>query len=97
MAYVLEFEVPGDIALYERVKAAIGPEPPAGLLVHLVVKGTHGLRHIEVWDRAGDHDRFHRECVEPAVEAVLRSFGFTGPPPAHHHDELDLIDLQILA
>ena len=97
MAYVLEFEVTGDVALYERVKAAIGPEPPSGLLVHLVVKGALGLRHIEVWDSAGDHDRFHRDCVEPAVEAVLRSVGFTGPPPPHDHDELDLVDLQVPA
>jgi len=97
MAYVLEFEVPGNEALYERVKMAIGPEHPSGLQVHLVVKGANGLRHIEVWDSAGDHDRFHRDRVEPAVESVLRSIGFSGPPPPHDHDELDLVDLQVPA
>jgi hypothetical protein len=95
MPYALEFEVPGDEALYERVKEAIGAEHPGGLLVHMVVKTTGGLRHIEVWNTAADHDRFHRERVEPAVHSVLRSIGFTDMPPDHNHDELELIDLQV--
>jgi hypothetical protein len=95
MPYALEFEVPGDEALYERVKAAIGSERVPGLLVHLVVKTADGLRHIEVWNSPEEHDRFHRERVEPAVQTVLRSIGFTDPPPPHDQDELDLIDLQL--
>lgn len=97
MPYALEFEVPGDENLYERVKAEIGCEPVPGLLVHLVVKTEVGLRHIEVWNSPDEHDRFHRERVEPAVETVLRSIGFTDPPPPHDHDELHLIDLQLSA
>ena len=96
MTYALEFEVPGDDTLYRRVKEAIGVEPPAGLLVHMVARTAEGLRHIEVWDTADEHDRFHRERVEPAVHMVLRSMGFTElPPPPHDHVELDLIDLQV--
>ena len=49
MPYALEFEVPGDEALYGRVNDVIGDQQPAGLLVHMVVKTAHGLRHIEVW------------------------------------------------
>jgi hypothetical protein len=97
MAYALEFEVPGDEHLYEQVKLAIGAEPVPGLLVHLVVKTTGGLRHIEVWTSPEEHDRFHRERVEPAVQMVLRSIGLTDPPPLHDHDELDLIDLRLSA
>ena len=48
MPYALEFQVPGDEALYGRVKEAICDEHPAGLLVHMVVKTAEGLRHIEV-------------------------------------------------
>ncbi len=95
MPYALEFEVPGDEALYGRVKRAIGDEHPAGLLVHMVVRSSAGLRHIEVWNTVDEHERFHRDHVEPAVHAVLQSIGVTGAPPPHHHDELDLIDLQI--
>ena len=95
MPYALEFEVPGDEALYGRVKDAIGDEQPVGLLVHMVVRTSGGLRHIEVWNTVDEHQRFHRDRVEPAVHAVLQSIGFTEKPPPHDHDELDLIDLQI--
>ena len=81
MPYALEFEVPGDEALYERVKSEIGDEHPAGLLVHMVVKTSSGLRHIEVWDSIEEHERFHRDRVEPAVHAVLQSIGLSDPPP----------------
>ena len=95
MPYALEFEVPGDEALYGRVKDAIGDEQPPGLLVHMVVKTSAGLRHIEVWTSSDEHERSHRDRVEPAVHAVLQSIGFTETPSPHDHDELDLIDLQI--
>jgi hypothetical protein len=95
MPYALEFEVPGDEALYERVKDAIGDDHPPGLLVHMVVKTAGGLRHIEVWNSLDEHERFHHERVDPAVHAVLQSIGSTEPPPPHDHDELDLIDLQL--
>ncbi len=48
-----------------------------------------------MWDSVDEHERFHRDCVEPAVRSVLRSIGLTDTPPSHDHDELDLIDLQI--
>ena len=95
MAYAVEFEVPGDEHLYERVKDAIGAERPDGLLVHMVVKTAGGLRHIEVWNTVDEHERFHRDRVEPAVHAVLQSIGVTDTPPPHDHDELTLIDLQV--
>ena len=61
----------------------------------MVVKTSSGLRHIEVWDSVEEHARFHRDRVEPAVHAVLRSIGLTDMPPPHEHDALDLIDLQV--
>ena len=61
----------------------------------MVVKTVGGLRHIEVWNTLDEHQRFHRDRVEPAVHAALQSIGFTGTPPPHDHNELDLIDLQV--
>jgi hypothetical protein len=95
MTYALEFEVPGDEALYGQVKHAIGDDHPAGLLVHMVVKTDTGVRHIEVWNSVDEHESFRRDRVEPAVHAVLQSIGFTEMLPPHVHDELDLIDLQL--
>ena len=72
----------------------IGDEHPAGLVVRMVVKTSSGLRHIEVWDSVDEHERFHRDRVEPAVHTVLQSIGVTDVP-APEHDVLDLIDLQV--
>jgi hypothetical protein len=93
----MEFEVPGDEALYRRVCDVIGDGHPAGLLVHIVVKTAAGLRHIEVWNSVDEHEQFHRDRVEPAVQAVLQSIGLTETPPPHDHEILDLIDLQLTA
>ena len=94
MPYALEFEVPGDEALYRRVSEVIGDERPAGLLVHLVVRTAGGLRHVEVWNSSDEHETFHRDRVDPAVRTVLQSIGIT-EMPAHDHDVLELIDLQL--
>ena len=77
------------------MKSEIGDQRPPGLLVHMVVKTSSGLRHIEVWDSIDQHEQFHRDCIEPAVHAVLQSIGLTDMPPPHKHDTLDLIDLQV--
>ena len=66
---------------------------PAGLLVHMVVKSSGGLRHIEVWNTVDEQQRFYRDRVEPAVHSVLQSIGLTEMPPPHDHDVLDLVDL----
>ncbi|MEX2552669.1 MAG: hypothetical protein WD627_06680 [Actinomycetota bacterium] len=50
MTYGFAYEVPGDEAMYRRVKSEIGGTPPAGLVVQLVVKNGRGLRHIQVWE-----------------------------------------------
>ena len=80
MPYALEFEVPGNEALYERVKARSATSTLRGCVVHMVVKTSSGLRHIEVWDSVDEHERFHRDRVEPAVHAVLQSIGVSDLP-----------------
>ena len=49
-----------------------------------------------MWNTVDEHERFHRDRVEPAVRTVLQSIGFTEMPPPHDHDVLDLIDLQFM-
>lgn len=96
MPYVVQYDVPGDQGLYEQVKAAIGGQEPDGLQVHLVVKSpTGGLRHIEVWDRAIDHQSFERQHVAPAVAKVLRSLGVE-PVPLPPREALELVDLHVV-
>jgi hypothetical protein len=97
MPYAIQYDVPVDEHIYQMVKAAIGDEEPDGLQMHLVVKSpTGGLRHIEVWDDAADHERFDRERVAPAVAGVLRSIGIDPVPPQPPRDPLDVVDLHLV-
>lgn len=70
MPDAVEYEVPGDEQIYDRVKAAIGQAGSEGLIVHLVVKNPSGLRHVEVWESKESWERFRDEEVQPAVAAV---------------------------
>ena len=81
MTYALTYEVPADEQMYQLVKDGIGPEPPEGLIVHLVVKSDGGLQHIGLWESEDDWKRFHDERVEPAVHDVLSAAGFVEMPP----------------
>ena len=93
MSYALQYDVPADEQMYQQVKAAIGDEPPKGLVAHLVVRVEGGLRHIGVWDSQEDWQRFHDERVEPAVHTVLTTAGFTEMPPDPPVHDLKLIDV----
>jgi hypothetical protein len=93
MSYALQYDVPADEQMYRQVRAAIGEEPPKGLVAHVVVEIEGGLRHIGVWSSADDWQRFHDDRVEPAVHAVLRAAGFREMPPDPPVQDLKLIDV----
>jgi hypothetical protein len=95
MSYAVSYDVPGDEQMYQQVTAAIGDEPPKGLVTHLVFKVPGGLRHIGVWDSPEDFQRFQVERVRPAVHAMLTAVGFTEMPPDPAVDELALVDVTI--
>ena len=91
--YATSYEVPADEQIHGRVKAEIGDEPAKGLIVHLVVKSDHGLRHLGVWESQTDWERFRDERVRPAVGRVLAEAGITSPPPAPEEQELEVVDV----
>ncbi|MFI5045010.1 MAG: hypothetical protein ACHQDC_09475 [Acidimicrobiales bacterium] len=93
MTYALTYEVPADEQMYQLVKDGIGPEPPEGLIVHLVVKSDGGLQHIGLWESEDDWKRFHDERVEPAVHDMLSAAGFVEMPPDPPVRELALVDV----
>lgn len=93
MTYAVEYEVPGNEEIYRRVKAGIGDEAPEGLIVHVVVKSTLGLKHLEVWESRQLWESFRDERVRPAVAAVLSELGVSEPPPAPAENELDVVDV----
>ncbi|MFC6006806.1 hypothetical protein [Angustibacter luteus] len=98
MPYAVQYDVPGDEALYGKITAAIGPKLPPALRMHLVAKAPSGrLRHIEVWDNAEEQERFQRERVGPAIAAVLRSLGIDDVADLPERETLELVDCQVPA
>lgn len=81
MTYAFVQDVPIDEAMYGRIRANLGAEPPDGLISHIVLRGTGGLRYVEVWASQDDWERFCRERLHPVVHPMLAAiFGDTLPP-----------------
>ncbi len=78
MVHAFIQDVPIDSAMYDRILEALGDEPLAGQLLHLVVRRPEGgLRYIDVWESEEACTRAFDERVHPAVDAA---FGGRRPP-----------------
>lgn len=78
----------GSQELYDRVRAHLGLDQPAGGILHVAGPGPDGgWRVIEVWESHEEARRFLQERFGPALRAV----GAAGPPPqpqffpVHHY------------
>jgi len=61
----------GSLEMYEKVRAQLGLEGPAGGIVHLAGPGpAGGWRVIEVWESEEDARRFREERLMPAFDAA---------------------------
>ena len=68
----------GSQSLYERLRAELPLDAPAGGAIHVAGPGpTGGWRVIEVWESVEEASRFLKERFLPALEAL----GFAGRPP----------------
>lgn len=68
----------GSQEIYEKVRANLGLDAPAGGVLHVAGPSpSGGWRVIEVWDTVEDASRFLKERFGPA----LRAAGFSGKPP----------------
>ena len=93
MTYAFTQDVPIDAATYEGIIEGIGPELPAGLLVHLaMVRPEGGLRYVDVWESEDDFERFADSRLHPVVHPMLRErFGEANMPSEPDRDPLDVI------
>ena len=72
MPYAFTQDVPIDAVFYERIRAGLGDEPPAGLMVHLAVElAGGGLRYYDVWESEQDCQRFTEDRLHPVVHDLL--------------------------
>ncbi|MCW2789146.1 MAG: hypothetical protein JWQ91_1837 [Aeromicrobium sp.] len=72
MVHAFTQDVPIDLPTYERIIAALGPEPLAGQLVHLCVRRPDGgLRYIDVWESVEACAAAFDDRIHPAVAEVL--------------------------
>jgi hypothetical protein len=68
----------GSRELYERIRAHLGLEKPAGGIYHLAGPSPNGgWRVIEVWESQDEAEDFLQNRFMPA----LRELGVDGPPP----------------
>lgn len=82
-------DVPIDDATYWRIIDELGPEPLAGLLLHLCVRRPDGgLRYIDVWESAEVCGRTFDERIHPAVDAA---FDGRRPGTEPRTDRLDVL------
>jgi hypothetical protein len=75
--YAFIQDVPIGEDVYEQIKAKLGPEPPAGLVMHLVLRREDGkLRYVDVWKDKASCDAAFDERIHPAVFGVFSEIGF---------------------
>ncbi|MCU1691748.1 MAG: hypothetical protein JWM64_839 [Frankiales bacterium] len=87
MVYAYEQDVPIDVELYTRIIDNIGPEPLAGLLVHLcVVRPDGGLRYLDVWASEQQCAEAFERRIHPAVAAAFGSSTPMGEPEVRRLD-----------
>lgn len=97
MAYAFMRKAPFDADTHRSVRERIGPEPPKGLVLHLVFRGDGELEFLDVWETEEDWARFQSERLGPAVQALLVERGATNAdaPSPPSSAQIEVIDLMV--
>lgn len=96
MVYAFTQDVPIGEDLYRRVIDEIGPEPIAGSILHLCVRGADGkLSYIDVWESEEACGKAFEERIHPAVNAAFGGQRPAGEPTVHHLDVLHATGIAI--
>ena len=69
-------------AMYDKIAAEIGTDPPEGLIVHVAGDHGGGTRIIDVWESEDAYLKFRGGTLAAAVEKVMGADAMAqGPPP----------------
>ena len=94
--YAFTQDLPITTDVYDRIMQSIGSEPPAGCVVHAVVRIDGGLRYIDIWESREACDLFLEERVHPVLQAAFSAAGASLPgEPVRNH--MDLVDVNVFA
>jgi hypothetical protein len=93
MPFAFSQDVPIGADVYASIVKHLGPEPLAGLIVHLVIRKDDGmLRYIDVWETEAACDLAFSTRIHPAVGAAFREHQFR-PDAEPPFVPLDLIEV----
>lgn len=86
MAYAIVREFPHlNAEEFDRLRAEIGEEPSAGLIVHVAGPSESGWRTIDIWETKADSERYEHELLAPALgRAALDNGGRAAGVFVHH-------------
>ena len=79
MTHAFVQDVPIGWEVYRQIRAELGDEPPAGLVVHVVMETEKGLRYLDVWESQEAHSAFVETKLHPIVGRVLARAGVARP------------------
>jgi hypothetical protein len=89
VVYAFTQDVPIGEAQYRRIIDEIGPEPIAGSLLHLCVRGADGrLSYVDVWESEAACAAAFTDRIHPAVNAAFGGERPAGEPTVHRLDVL---------
>ena len=75
--YAFIQDVPITEELYAKIRTALGSEPIAGQIVHIVLKREDGLlRYVDVWESKEACDVAFEARIHPAVYSVFKEAKF---------------------
>lgn len=91
MTYATITHSPGDTMQHVKaIDAALGAEPPEGLLARIAGEADGVLQIVTVWATQAQHDRFVAERLHPAFQRVGHR-----PDDRIAHVEFEVADLYL--
>lgn len=86
-------DVPANREIYAQIKARLGDKPPAGLIAHLAMARTGGLRYVDVWESEEAWADFRDTRLEPIVADVLAGYSIPHDHAQVTSETVDVVDV----
>jgi hypothetical protein len=91
--YAFVQDVPIKEDVYGKIRTALGPTPPDGLVMHLVLRREDGtLRYVDLWRDKASCDAAFCDRIHPAVLGVFKEIGFK-PSGEPARQEVPVVDV----